>query len=210
MGISCKVIPAGYYDANCIIVSDDAANAWIVDPGGDADIIAERVKAAGLMPRRILCTHGHIDHIFGLDGLLAAFPGVPVMMHKGDAAWCFTEVNLLPPFPHLPARPETLAFYGDGETITDGGLSAAVMHTPGHSPGSVCIALDGGPLLSGDTLFQRSIGRYDLPGGDYAQLTASLTRLTALDGATKVIPGHGGETTIGDEIKWNPYLQQMR
>lgn len=210
MALSCKVIPAGYYDANCIIVSDDNANAWIVDPGGDADLLVGHVKAAGLTPRRILCTHGHIDHIFGLDGLLTAFPGLPVMMHKDDTAWCFTDVNLLPPFPHLPAKPATFSFYGDGDTLADGGLSATVLHTPGHSPGSVCICLEGGPVLSGDTLFARSVGRWDLFGGDQGKLMASLARLAALDGARKVIPGHGDPTTIGDELKWNPYLQQMR
>ena len=208
MSATCEILPVGAYEANCILLGDAGGNAWIVDPGDEADLIAAHLRRKGLTPRRILLTHGHLDHISALGDLLAAWPGLPVMVHAADAEWCFTdERNRLPGYGAPPDRPASVAFYGEGDAIADGSLSAEILHTPGHSPGSVCIRVADGPLLSGDTLFARSIGRTDFPGGSRAEMGQSLRRLSALDDKLTVIPGHGPATTIGDEKKWNPYLQ---
>ncbi len=208
MSVRYEVLPVGPYEANCIILDDGKGNAWVVDPGGDADAIAAHLRRGRLTPRRIILTHGHLDHISALDEILEAWPGTPVSVHEADASWCFTGINRIPGYGAPPRRPASLAFIAEGDHIADGGLSAEILHTPGHSPGSVCIKAADGPLLSGDTLFARSVGRTDLPGGSWAELAKSLSRLSGLDGELKVIPGHGPQTTIGDEAKWNPYLQQ--
>ncbi len=208
MSISYDIIPVGPYEANCIVIDDGAGNAWIVDPGDEAEVITAHLSRKSLAPRRILLTHGHLDHISALGDLLAAWPGLPVMIHAADAEWCFTdERNRLPYYGNPPARPASLAFCAEGDAIADGGLSAAILHTPGHSPGSVCVRVADGPLISGDTLFARSIGRTDFPGGSAAEMAKSLRRLSKLESGLTVIPGHGPATTIGDEIKWNPFLQ---
>ena len=210
MSVHFDILPVGPYEANCVVLDDGAGAAWVVDPGDEAEILAAHLRRRGLTPRRILLTHGHLDHIAALDGLLAAWPGLPVMVHAADAAWCFTDTrNRLPGYGALPARPATLAFYAEGDALADGGLAADVLHTPGHSPGSVCLRVADGPLLTGDTLFARSVGRTDLPGGSWGELDRSLQRLAALDAALAVLPGHGPQTTIGDERKWNPYLQRQ-
>ena len=208
MSVSYDVIPVGAYEANCVILFGTDKNAWIVDPGDEAEVITAHLRRKTLVPRRILLTHGHLDHISALNDLLAAWPGLPVMAHAADADWCFTDDrNRLPGYGAPPTRPASLAFYAEGDTISDGGLSAVILHTPGHSPGSVCIRVSDGPLVSGDTLFARSIGRTDFPGGSVMEMAKSLRRLSQLDGGLTVIPGHGPATTMGDEIKWNPYLQ---
>ena len=208
MSVSYDIIPVGAYEANCVILFDAKGNAWVVDPGDEAEVITAHLRRKELTPRRILLTHGHLDHISALDDFLAAWPDLPVMVHAADADWCFTDDrNRLPGYGAPPSRPASLAFYAEGDTIADGNLSATVLHTPGHSPGSICIHVADGPLVSGDTLFARSIGRTDFPGGSVMEMAKSLRRLSQLDGDLTVIPGHGPATTIGDEIKWNPYLQ---
>lgn len=191
---------------NCYIVgSEDTKEGMVIDPADDAATILKAVKALELKIKYIVLTHGHPDHFAALAELKKA-TGAEVLVHREDA-----EILELPPmvffgatFPQPPPADRLLK---DGDTITLGELVFKVIHTPGHTPGSICLLTDG-VLFSGDTLFNYGIGRYDLPGGSLEKLMDSLHRkvLTLPDG-TKVYPGHGPETTIGDEKRSNPFLE---
>jgi len=202
-----QIIPVGAFEVNCVILWERRPEAWVVDPGGNAPELLDFLRRRGLKIGQIVLTHGHIDHIAALDELLAAHPA-PVRLHPADAAWAFTPLNRLPPYDKVPARPATLLEIDDGAAIAVAGLTARVLHTPGHTPGGVCLHFEGDELLlSGDTLFAGSVGRTDLPGGDGRALTNSLTKLAALPQATMVIPGHGPATTLAEESRSNPYMR---
>lgn len=211
-----KIVPVGAFAANCVVLWQAGGDAcWIVDPGADAADIAAFCDEEGLRPALVALTHGHFDHIGGVTGLLAKWPGLPVHIAPGDAPWAFTPVNACAGAYPTTARPATLvADLADGAELAAAGLSARVLATPGHTPGGVCLLFagaDGAPLLlSGDTLFAGSCGRTDFPGGSPAQMAASLRRLAALPPATVVVPGHGGATTLARELASNPFLQQAR
>ena len=205
-----EIIPVGELEVNCLLLWADPKQAWVVDPGADADAIEDGLRRHGLTVARILCTHGHIDHLAALDELLAARPA-PVHMHPDDARWAFTTLNRLPPaYPEAPRRPASLhADLRDGTRLADGGLEATVLATPGHTPGSICLHLPRERIvITGDTLFAGSVGRTDLPGGDWRRLGRSLARLLALPEETQVVPGHGPLTTMSAERLENPYLQE--
>jgi glyoxylase-like metal-dependent hydrolase (beta-lactamase superfamily II) len=200
------IITVGAFEVNCVILWEQGPPAWVVDPGGNAPEILDFLRRRGLQVAQIVLTHGHIDHIAALDEMLAEQPA-PVLMHPADAAWAFTPLNRLPPYEKVPARPATLLDIKDDAEIAAAGLTARALHTPGHSPGGVCLHFEReGLLLSGDTLFAGSVGRTDLPGGDGRLLTRSLRRLAALPATTTVIPGHGPSTSIEDECCHNPFL----
>ena len=189
-----EVPPIG---TNCYILEDnDTKSAAIIDPGGAPDAILNRVKEDGMEVKMILLTHGHYDHTGAVAALRAALPGVPVYLHPADAALTGGEV--------MPAVGETVP-YGEGDVIPLGNLSITVLHTPGHTPGGVCLKV-GDTLFTGDTLFQGSMGRTDLPGGDYGQIMASLKRLDALPGNFQVLPGHMGATTLNRERTDNYFM----
>ncbi|MBO7721455.1 MAG: MBL fold metallo-hydrolase [Kiritimatiellae bacterium] len=206
-----KTIPVGSFGVNCSVIDNDGA-AWIVDPGRDADRIIAAVSGWGLRPGGILLTHAHFDHIGAVPELQRRYAGLPVYLHPADARVLTHPMNQFPPeYPPIE-RPANL---------TDAGEAALpglhVIETPGHTPGGVCYHLPGfnhpdfpgtaGLLLSGDTLFAGSAGRTDLPGGDMATLLRSLRALAGLPGDTLVIPGHGGFTTIADEVRDNVFLR---
>ena len=205
------LITVGAFEVNCALLwSDPAREAWVIDPGEEAGAILDALRRRGLTLARILLTHGHIDHIAALDDLLRAFPETPVAMHAADAAWAFGPANRLPPYLTVPRRPATLQTVDEGDLIVTGALQATVLHTPGHSPGCLCLCLDGGRLLfTGDTLFAGTVGRTDLPGGNGAKLARSLKRLAALPGDWTVIPGHGPATTLAAECRVNPFLARV-
>ena len=205
-GMKYEVLPIGPIEANCSILWDDPAQAWVVDPGADGADILGFMKKRGLKAGMIVLTHGHFDHISAVNEVLAQFP-VPVYLHKGDAAFAFSPMNAMPPY-RPTARPATLKTdKADGDTISCGGLTARLLHTPGHTPGGWCLYFESENLLvAGDTLFAGSIGRTDFPGGNQDQMEASLRRLKALPDDTRVICGHGPQTTIGVEKRSNPYL----
>ena len=202
------LITVGAFEVNCAVLwTHGLPEAWVIDPGEDADMILEALRQRELTLSRIILTHGHIDHIAALNDLTRVFPGVPVHMHAADAEWAFGPINRLPPYLTIQQRPATLQAVDEGDMIVTGNLQARVLHTPGHTPGCICLSLENERMLfTGDTLFAGSVGRTDLPGGNSRLLGNSLKRLAALPGDLKVIPGHGPETTIATERRVNPFL----
>ena len=202
----------GPLQANCYVAAcPRTREAAIVDPGGDADRIAARVLEEGLRPRCIVNTHAHPDHA-GANAALKARFGVPVLMHRAEAAMLRHAEPLLQRLglPFEPPPPPD-ALLEDGDAIAPGEIVFRVVHTPGHSPGGICLLHDlSSPpiLLSGDTLFAGSVGRTDLPGGSQEALEASIRyRILPLPDETLLLPGHGPETTLGRERNSNPYLR---
>ena len=191
-----EVPPIG---TNCYILEDnDTKSAAVIDPGGGTRAILNRIEEDGMEVKMILLTHGHYDHTGAVGALRAALPGVPVYLHPADAALLGAEM--------MPAIGETVP-YGEGDVIPLGNLSITVLHTPGHTPGGVCLKV-GDTLFTGDTLFQGSMGRTDLPGGDYEQLMGSLRKLDALPGNFQVLPGHMGATTLNRERTDNYFMME--
>jgi glyoxylase-like metal-dependent hydrolase (beta-lactamase superfamily II) len=207
-----RTFPVGLLQCNCSVIGDPATReAIVVDPGDEIDKVLAALREEGLRCRAILNTHTHLDHV-GANQALKEATGAKLMLHEADlplydrldaqAAWMG---GLLP----APARATVDELIHQGDRVTAGGLVAEVLHTPGHTPGSLCFHWGGASplLLSGDTLFAGSIGRTDLWGGDFDQELESIRRrLFALDDQTRVIPGHGPETSIGRERRSNPFL----
>lgn len=196
----------GPFAANCYIIASEAnRQGAIVDPGDDARKILGRIEELKLDISIIILTHGHLDHTGALKEVKTA-TGASIAVHTADAdnlddkfLGFFLGVSYPPPPP-----PDRLL--EDGDKIDIGDLDLTVMHTPGHSPGSICL-LGNGILFSGDTLFNFGIGRADLPGGNHHKLMESIQqRLMMLPDETKVYPGHGPNTTIGAERRGNPFL----
>jgi glyoxylase-like metal-dependent hydrolase (beta-lactamase superfamily II) len=187
--------------------------AIVVDPGGDFDRIRSALEADGLTVRAIVHTHTHIDHV-GATAPLQRWSGAGAHIHEDDRfLYDILEIQAqLLGLPEVPEKCDVTGALVDGHTIAFGALEMGVLHTPGHTPGSVCFTVrapEGNIVFTGDTLFRRGIGRTDLWGGDSALIERSLKeRLLALDDDTLVVPGHGGETTIGDERRSNPYLRR--
>ncbi len=204
-----RVMPLGAIGANCVVLWEDPAAAWIVDPGAEPESINAFLDKRGLTPALVLFTHGHFDHIGAIDGLLARHPGLPVHVGPGDVPMIGHPQNAWPPDYEAVKKPATLvADLVDGATLTAGGLTAHVIATPGHTPGGACFLFaEQKLLLTGDTLFEGSCGRTDFPGGSRSQLNASLRRLAGLDPELTVVPGHGSPTTIAREVAHNPFLQ---
>jgi hydroxyacylglutathione hydrolase len=201
-------IPNGVFAENCyLVVDEEARECAIVDPGEEAGLILHTVNDTGARPVAIWLTHAHLDHVLGVPKIVQE-TGVSVWLHSADR-------------PLYDAVPEQAAWFGlaapqglpapdrdmvHGEQLQVGDLRFDVRHAPGHSPGSVCL-LGPGVAFSGDVLFAGSIGRTDLPGGDFETLIASIEReLLPLPDDTIVYSGHGPETTIGRERRTNPFL----
>ena len=187
----------GAYQTNCYILHDEASKSCcVVDPGYEADTIEDKLDSLGLTVEAILLTHGHFDHV-GAVRELAAECGCDVYIHPDDLA--------MPPM--MTAGPLYYTkTYTEGSQLHLAGLDISVLHTPGHTPGSVCLLVDD-TLVSGDTLFAGSCGRTDLPGGDWNTIRTSLRRLAAIEANLWVLPGHGQSTTLAEEKRYNPYLR---
>lgn len=206
--------PVAPLGCNCVILGDEERGvAMVVDPGGEAARILGRLEALGLRCEAIVHTHTHFDHV-GATKEVQEATQAPTMIHEDDL-FLYQGLQMQldsfrAPF-QAPAVAEIDRFVADGDTVQSGSLEAGVLHTPGHSPGSICLTLDGDrPLLiAGDTLFARGVGRSDLWGGDTEQLLASIrNKLFSLPDETLVITGHGPTTTIGDERRLNPFVGQ--
>ena len=200
-----KTIPVGSYCVNCLILWQ-GTDALIVDPGQNADLIVSFLAERSLTPKAILFTHGHFDHIGGLQGLLAKYPGLPVYAHPSDGPMFGHPMNQMPPEYPCVAKPANLRDIREAPAAFPG-FAFQVLETPGHTPGSVCLKF-GDLLLSGDTLFAGSCGRTDFPGGSMAAMRRSLAALATLPPETDVIPGHGPATTIGREVAENPFMER--
>ncbi len=204
-----QTLSVGPIEANCTILWDNPDAAWIVDPGADAEIILEFLKSKNLKPAVILLTHAHFDHIGAVPQLLAQYPNLPVHVGPSDEQMIGHPLNSWVPYYPSTPKPSTLVTdLTNGATLEIGGITAKIIATPGHTPGGVCVYFEKEKLiLTGDTLFAGSCGRTDFPGGSAKVLSESLKRLATLPPDTEVIPGHNNSTTIGIEVKTNPYLQ---
>ena len=205
-----ETFPVGPLRCNCTILGDETTHeAMVVDPGDNIPEILTRLRRHGLTLKQIVVTHAHIDHVGGA-ALLKKATGAPVLLNQRDlgllemmdmqAGWLGIET------PEV-AAPDASA--EDGLVVGLSTLPAEILHTPGHTPGSICLLFREQELLiAGDTLFAGSIGRTDLPGGDSPAILRSVhERLLTLPDTTRVLPGHGGGTTIGEERQSNPFLQ---
>lgn len=202
-------IPAGIYAVNCFIIGcEETKNAAVIDPGGDAEDIMKYIDEHGLTLQYILLTHGHGDHIGGIPDIKAK-KDVPVFIHEGDAYMLQNaNINLskLMSGPDIEIIPDRLL--KDGEMIKLGALELHIIHTPGHTPGGICIKVND-ILFTGDTLFANSIGRTDFEGGSFEQIIDSIkSKLLVYDDQTKVFPGHGPVSTIGRERIANPFINR--
>lgn len=201
----------GPFATNCFLVHmGPGREGWIIDAGMEPSPLIDRARDLDLRIEGIYLTHAHGDHIAGLDDVRAAFPGVPVAMHRAEADWLGDPtLNLSGGFPgaRIVVAPADRMLDG-GESLELGGSEWKVLHTPGHSPGGLTFHCpDAHVALVGDTLFAGSIGRYDFPTSDPDALARSLRALLEMPDDTRILPGHGPSTTIGRERTTNPFLQ---
>jgi glyoxylase-like metal-dependent hydrolase (beta-lactamase superfamily II) len=209
-----EILPVGMLACNCSVLGDESTGeAVVIDPGDDIEEVQQILARHHLRVKYIVATHAHIDHVGGIEKLKQA-TGAAVLMHQKD----------LPLYQNLALQAEWLGvptpgvtevdqFLKEGDSLRCGSLNLEVLHTPGHSPGSLSIHLPGENerILSGDTLFQGSIGRTDLWGGSMDEILRSIhNRLLIFPDQTLVFPGHGSPTTIGEEREANPFLQKMQ
>ena len=195
--INIQVIPLGSYQTNCYLVwGENCDSCVVIDPGFEPETVLLKAQQLGKKIEAILLTHGHFDHVGGVKEIAQA-TGCRVYICPEEQAmpqqWTAGELY----YTHT---------YCEGDIVELAGVSFRVLHTPGHTPGSVCLMAED-RIFSGDTLFQSSCGRTDLPGGSWSEITKSLKRLAALEADYTVYPGHGPATTLADEKKYNPYMR---
>jgi glyoxylase-like metal-dependent hydrolase (beta-lactamase superfamily II) len=206
-----EILPVGRLQCNCSIIADENTHeAMVIDPGDDIGDIQAILQKHGVRVKQIVITHAHIDHVGGAMKLRAA-TGAPILLNQKDhallkmldmqAAWLGMST---------PDEVEVDRTITDADKVEAGALVANVMHTPGHTEGSICLYFPAEQkLIAGDTLFAGSIGRTDLPGGSFDKIIRSLhQKVLSLPDETIVVPGHGPLTTIGDERETNPFLQK--
>lgn len=206
INLEIKVLTLGTLNTNCYIIwNKDTLDAWIIDPADEGNLISEEVIREELNVKKIILTHGHFDHILGLLEVKLNFPTAPIYCHKDDLFllktgqkrafhWLKRQIDPVP----LPD-----IFYHDGDTIKLSQAEFKITHTPGHTPGSIILYCEEEKLLiSGDTLFKQAIGRTDFKYSNHQDIMKSLEKILKLPRNTKVISGHGPETTIREEQHW--------
>ncbi|MBR2422979.1 MAG: MBL fold metallo-hydrolase [Oscillospiraceae bacterium] len=195
--INIKALALGAYQTNCYLVWDETSDTCVViDPGYEPETVLNEVNRLGKTIEAVLLTHGHFDHVGGVRTIAA----------ETDCAVYLCDADLSMPPQMTAGSLYYTHIYGEGDFVDAAGLSFKVLHTPGHTPGSVCLMCEN-VLFSGDTLFWGSCGRTDLPGGSWSTIRISLKRLADLPGDYKVYPGHGDATMLSFERKMNPYMQ---
>lgn len=203
--IKINTLALGDYQTNCYIVREEGAKGCaVIDPGYDPQTILAFLQKEGLSLEVILLTHGHFDHV-GAVRALAKATGCKVYMREGDYSQVKTPTTLYF-YPLANCTEPEINFCEEGEAISAGGLVFRVMETPGHTWGSVCYLCQDA-MFSGDTLFEGSCGRTDLPGGDSKIILDSLSRLGQLEGDFRVYPGHGPATSLSEERRFNPFMR---
>ena len=203
-----KGIPVGFMGANCYVVGcEKTKEAVVIDPGGDVARIRMYLDEQGLTLRYIIDTHGHVDHIAGNDELREA-TGAKILIHEADAAMLGDAKQNLASFMGFAKTFDSAdELLTDGDTIEFGEIKLEVLHTPGHTRGGISLKAEGA-VFTGDTLFNGSIGRTDFPGGDFDTIINSIkTKILTLPDDTEVYPGHMGQSTVGTERRYNPFLR---
>jgi glyoxylase-like metal-dependent hydrolase (beta-lactamase superfamily II) len=200
--------PLGGYQTNCYTVQS-GEHLWVVDAGFEPEPLLQLIGETGLTPEAIVLTHAHSDHIAGIRQVLESYPNVPIWIATEEERWLADpELNLSAYLGLGVTAPPASRLLNDGDELTLGETTWRVLHTPGHSPGGLTFVCDEhGVAIAGDALFANSIGRTDFPGSSHEQLVESIrTKLYALPDETRVLPGHGPETTIGREKRSNPFV----
>ncbi len=211
-GIRILAVPLGETATNAYVVAVPEAPSqpcWIVDPGVEPATLVAAVRREGWTPTAIVLTHAHYDHIGGVDEIERAFGRLPILLHREEAAWCGDPLLNLSAFgPRRITCRSADRMLEEGDRLELGPSRWRVLHTPGHSPGSVCLVDDRDEVaLVGDLVFAGSIGRTDFPTSDPGAMRRSLARiLQELPDAITLLPGHGGATTLGEERRANPFL----
>lgn len=210
MSLKIQLLPTGMIQTNCVFLSMDDGQTLVIDPGADAGTLKTHIQQNDFTVIGYPFTHGHYDHVCAIADLHEAFPA-PCWMHPLDLDWAFTSRNQNLPWYRQPdpsRLPEVQTAWEHDGPFEIGPFHFHTLFLPGHSPGSVGFYFEEDNLLiGGDVLFKGGMGRTDLPGGDERTLMHSLRRLSKLPPETRVIPGHGPATTIGQELASNPYLQ---
>lgn len=201
-------INAGEFGSNCwLVFGETTAGGVIIDPSPEIDVISDALEKRGVTLRYILLTHGHFDHMTSCD-TLRDLTGAPLCIHRDDAE-CLTNSNLnasrLFSGADLLWRPAEVLL-NDGMVLDSGDISVSVVHTPGHTAGSVCYLI-GDMMFTGDTLFDCGIGRCDLPGGSDVEMIRSLALIRSIEGDFRIFTGHGSNTTLEKQKKYNTYLK---
>ncbi|MFU0823684.1 MBL fold metallo-hydrolase [Clostridium sp.] len=198
-----KRIPAGIYGANCYILFDENTRVGcVIDPGGDADVLIREIDDSKIELKFILLTHGHIDHVGGVEELKKNY-NLPVYINGKDKELMNRRVEVFGSLWNVTEEDKEIK---DGDVLKLGDFEITCIETPGHTPGGMCFLVNN-VIFTGDTLFHGSIGRTDFPGGDYRELINSIkTKLMPLSDDIIVLPGHEDESSIGFERKYNPFL----
>lgn len=202
--------PLGPWQTNTYVVADPGTmTCWVIDPSFGPGKVIQEIRTEHVTPVAIILTHAHVDHIGGIADILKAWPGLPIWIHRAEKDWLENPLlNLSDGAGMSVTAPPPARVLADGDVLELGSMRWKVLHTPGHTPGGISLYNEEAQIaIVGDTLFAGSIGRTDLPGGDFETLEESIRRkLYTLPRDTRCLPGHGPATSVGDEMDGNPFV----